>query len=144
MSGVAQAQRRPPQGVSAETRICAGHTRSGARCSAQPTPGARYCYNHDPDRAAERQRNASRAGKSRGPGHRARDLDRLLATLYEDVLAGKVERGVGAVLTQIVSARIRLVETERRIAEVEAFEERVAELEAIVAQQKQLGGRRSW
>jgi hypothetical protein len=142
MAGIAQAQRRPPQGVGPEDRVCAANKRDGSPCSAPAAPGARYCYNHDPNRADERKRNASRAGKSRGPGQKVKALDELLVRLYEDVLSGAVDKGVGAVAVQVVNARARLIETERRIAEVEAYEERLAQLEAAVAEQRRGGGRR--
>jgi ABC-type uncharacterized transport system fused permease/ATPase subunit len=55
-----------------------------------------------------------------------------------------VERGVAAVLTQVITARTRLIEVQRRIAETEAFEERVAELEAAIARLSDRGGRTRW
>jgi hypothetical protein len=81
------------------------------------------------------------AGKSRGPGHRVKDLDALLAKLFEDTLAGRVERGVAAVATQIIYGRTRLIAVERRISETEAYEQRIEALEAAI-QQRQRGGRR--
>jgi hypothetical protein len=123
---------------------CTALTRSGEQCGAIVAAGASLCYLHDPTRAQERSQNARKAAKAKRPGARVRCLDALLAKLYEDTLAGRVDRSVAAVLTQIIHGRTRLLEAERRIAEVEQFEERVAELEAIVAQQRQTGGRHRW
>jgi hypothetical protein len=137
------AQHPTPLGSTANGRVCAGTRRDGERCNAPASPGVRYCYNHDPAKAAERRRNASRAGKSK-PSSRVKGLDSQLARLYEDTLAGRVDKSVAAVLTQIIHGRTRLLESERRILEVEAFEERVTELEAIVAERtgSRVGGRR--
>jgi hypothetical protein len=44
---------------------CSGTRRTGGRCTTIVKPPQTYCYQHDPARAAERKRNASRAGKTR-------------------------------------------------------------------------------
>jgi hypothetical protein len=127
-----EAQYPTPQGDRANGRVCAAIKRDGSPCNAPASPGDNWCWNHNPAHADERKRNASRAGRTK-PSSRVKDLDALLDQLYKDTRAGRVERGVAAVLTQVISARTRLIEVERRIAEVEGFEERVSQLEAIVA-----------
>jgi hypothetical protein len=131
--------RGDPRGGWASGRVCAGTKRDGSPCNAVVTPGEKWCWNHNPAHAEARRRNASKAGKSK-PSNRVKELDAQLAKLYEDTLEGAVDRGVAAVLCQIVYGRARLLELERRIQEVEQFEERVAELEALVAAQRQTGG----
>ena len=74
---------------------CAGIKRDGGRCTAIVGPSQTHCYQHDPARAAERRRNASRAGRTRGTGEIA-DLKKQLKDLAADVLAGTVERGDAA------------------------------------------------
>src|SRR5215207_9962776 len=118
MSRPSQAQSRPPRGVPSQERVCAGFKPDGERCKRIVEASQTYCYSHTPERAEERKINASTAGRSK-PGRRVRDLDALLAKLYEDALAGRVERGVAAVATQIIHGRVRLLEVERRIAESE-------------------------
>src|SRR5215207_6168735 len=105
---------RPPQGGTDKKRVCAATKRDGRPCNASATPGDKWCWNHNPAHADERKRNASRAGKTK-PGTRVKDLDELLASLYDDTLAGEVETKVAAVLNQIVQGRTRLVEVERKI-----------------------------
>lgn len=123
---------------------CSGITKGGDQCSAIVATGAKWCYSHDPARKEERRANASRAARAKKPSARVKDLDALLAQLYDDTLAGTVDKSVAAVLTQIIHGRTRLLEAERRIAELEQFEERIAELEAIAARLQQTGGRRRW
>jgi len=128
----------PPRGSPSEERVCAGYKPDGEPCQRIVSPSQRYCYSHSPERASERKINASKAGKSKS-GRRVRDLDTQLAKLYEDTLAGGVDRGVAAVLCQIVYGRTRLLEAERRIREVEEIEKR---LEAIEARERGMKVRR--
>jgi hypothetical protein len=129
-----------PPGVDPEDRLCGATTRDGLPCARIVGASQEFCYAHSPEHAERRRAAASKAGKSK-PGSRVKELDRLLAQLFDDVIAGKVERGVAAVATQIVYGRTRLVEVERKVAELEMFEERVAELESIVADRKRAAGR---
>jgi hypothetical protein len=62
-------------------------------------------------------------------GRGIRDLREQLATLYEDVLAGRVDEGTGAVLAQVANARTRVIETERKIKEQDELLERIEALE---------------
>ncbi len=118
---------------------CAGTTRDNRQCTAIVKPPNTYCYQHDPARSEERKRNASRAGKSTG-SREIKDLKGQLATLADDVLEGRVDRGDAAVVNQIINTRARLVETERKIREADELEERLRALEQDAEQQK--GGKR--
>lgn len=44
---------------------CAGVKRDGGRCTAIVKPPLTHCYQHDPARAGERRRAASKGGKSK-------------------------------------------------------------------------------
>jgi hypothetical protein len=94
-------------------------------------PGQSHCYQHDPKRADDRRRNASKGGRSKGNLKLAK-LDRQLEDLAADALEGKVERGVAAVVNQIVNMRVRLLEVERKIKETEELETRLEALEDVL------------
>jgi hypothetical protein len=94
-------------------------------------PSQTHCYQHDPDRSQERKRNASRAGRSRGNQNLAK-LDKQLEDLAADALEGSVERGVAAVVNQIINTRARLIELERKIKEAEELEARLEALEDVL------------
>jgi hypothetical protein len=47
---------------------CAALTKGGGRCQRIVSDDASYCYSHDPARAEERHRNASRGGQTGGRG----------------------------------------------------------------------------
>jgi hypothetical protein len=111
--------------------LCQGIKRDGGRCTLSVPAGIQWCFNHDPARAGERKRNASRAGRTKGTGEIA-DLKKQLRDLAADVLSGEVERGDAAVVNQILNTRARLIELERKIREQEELEERLAALENVL------------
>jgi hypothetical protein len=85
---------------------------------------------------------ASRAG--RGRANRAiKDLHELLKNLTDQVISGELETSRGAVANQLISTRIRLLEHERRIKELEELEERLVELEQSAAHYEE-NTRRRW
>ena len=110
---------------------CAGIKRDGGRCAVVVGPGRSHCYQHDPARSEERRRNASRGGKSKGNPKLSR-LDKQLEDLAADTLADKVERGVAAVVNQIINTRARLIEIERKLREQEELEARLDALEDVL------------
>lgn len=125
---------------------CAGITRSGGRCRLDALPGAEWCYGHDPSRAAERQRNASRAGKTGGRGRPGQpeiaDIKSGLYDVITGVLDGSTERAPAAVAVQAYNVLLRAVEVQRKIAEQDELLERISALEA--AQGAQNGARPTW
>jgi hypothetical protein len=94
-------------------------------------PGQTHCYQHDPRRSEERKRNAQRGGRSKG-NQRLTRLDRQLEDLAAHTLAGEVERGVAAVVNQIINSRLRAIEIERKIREQEELEGRLEALEDVL------------
>jgi hypothetical protein len=111
---------------------CAGVKRDGGRCTVIVAPPDTHCYQHDPKRAQERKRNASRGGRTKGTGGEISDLKNQLEDLAANVLSGKVERGAGAVVNQIINSRIRLLETERKVRETEELAARLEAMERIL------------
>jgi hypothetical protein len=90
-----------------------------------------YCYAHDPDKAEERRRNASRGGRAKGAGELAY-LKKQLKDLAGDVLDGSVERGRAAVANQILNTVIRAIEQERKLRELEELAGRIEALEEVL------------
>ena len=119
---------------------CAGIKRDGGRCTVVVGVGQTHCYSHDPGRAEERKRNASRGGKSKGNSEIA-DLKARLRKLAADVLSGEVGRSEAAVVNQILNTRARLIELERKIREQEELVERMEALVQALEQRKD-GARR--
>ena len=110
------------------TRVCAGITRSGGRCTVPVSGAQHFCHLHDPARAEERRRAASRAGRSK-PGREIAEIRGQLRQLYADVLSGQADRGAAAVAAQVANVRLRALELQRKILETQELEERVEEME---------------
>ena len=117
--------------------VCSAITRGGARCTQSVPAGLAYCHHHDPARADERRRAASRAGKSK-PSRELVGIKRQLQELTDGVLSGGVERADAAVCGQLLNVKLRALEVERKVLETQELEERLAALEQS---QEQGGGR---
>jgi hypothetical protein len=114
---------------------CAGIKRDGGRCTTIVKPPQTHCYQHDPERAGERKRNASRAAKSK-PSRELAGIKQRLSDLADDVLAGEVDRAVAAVASQVLNVYLRAVSVELKIREQQEITERLQELETLLEQQK--------
>ena len=113
---------------------CAGTKRDGGQCTTIVKPPQTHCYQHAPERAEERRRNASRAGKS--GGKEVRDLKRRISEVIDAVLEGSQDRGRAAVAIQGLNALRSVLELERKVKETDELEARLETLE-----QWQEGGR---
>jgi hypothetical protein len=114
---------------------CAGIKRDGGRCTTIVKPPQTHCYQHDPERAGERKRNASRAAKSK-PSRELAGIKQRLSDLADDVLAGEVDRAVAAVASQVLNVYLRAVSVELKIREQQELTQRLEELETLLEQQK--------
>ena len=111
---------------------CGGSKRNGSPCTATVKPPKAYCWWHDPANAAERRRNASKAGKSK-PSRELTGIKARLSGLADDVLAGRTDKGVAAVASQVLNVYLRAVSVEMKVKEVTELEERISVLEASKA-----------
>ncbi len=120
---------------------CAGTTRGGERCTTIVKPPQAYCYAHDPERASERRRNASRAARSK-PSREVLDIKNHLKELTLEVLSGAVATAPYAVANQLINTRLRAVELERKVRELDELEARIEGLER--ARDAKEGGSGRW
>src|SRR5215203_4127242 len=114
---------------------CAGIKRDGGLCTVVVGPGQSHCYAHDPARANERRRNASRGGRAKGNGELT-DLKKQIKDLAADVLEGKADRGRAAVVNQLWNTLIRAIEQERKLKELGELAERLEALEEVLKGRK--------
>ncbi len=103
--------------------VCSGTRRDGAPCTAAVGPGERLCYHHDPARAEERSRNASRAASAKhsSVAQELRDLRDLIwellkLTLEHGVLGSRTRRHLQGIV-QLLQCYLRAVKLEMRAAE---------------------------
>src|ERR687897_3905547 len=119
--------------------LCSGIRADGGRCGAQAIRSSEYCVNHHPDYEDARSRRNSKGGKRGGRGRPSVELARLQARfeeLAEKVLAGEVERGVGAVVGQRLNGARACVRDGLAAREQEELLSRLEELEALLEQRK--------
>ena len=118
---------------------CSGIKADGGRCQAQAIRDSQWCFSHHPDYAEQRRRRASRGGKRGGRGRPQAELgcikDRL-SDLADDVLTGKVDRGVAGVASQILNVYLRAVSVELKAREQLELTERLGALEEALEQRK--------
>ena len=70
---------------------CAGLKRDGGQCTTIVKPPQTHCYQHDPARAGERKRDASKAARSPAKGRsnsEIREVKAQLEDLYTALLEG--------------------------------------------------------
>src|SRR5215212_2656056 len=99
---------------------CAGFKPDDSPCERIVGASQTYCYAHDPARADERRRAASRGGKRGGRGRPLVELQAVkgkLEDLAEDVLKGSTDRGDAAVVSQIYNVVLRAIATELKVKE---------------------------
>ena len=101
---------------------CAGTKRNGDPCTLPTLSGERFCYNHHPDHAEERRRNASYAAsmKHSSLGKELREIRglilELLGFLLSDRLPVRVYKELQSVV-QRLQCYLRAAELEMRAAE---------------------------
>ena len=114
--------------------LCQGIKRDGGRCTVSVKSGESYCWNHAPERAEVRRRNAAKAGSRARTPHQVRELHALLDETTERVLSGDLKPYPGMVVGQLIGVKIRLLEFEKALREQDELLERLERLE----------GRGSW
>ena len=102
--------------------VCAGTKRNGTACTLPATQGSTFCWNHDPARAEERSRNASRAASAKhsSVAQELREIREviweLLGVLISDRLPYKVRKELQSIV-QLLQCYLRAAELEMRGAE---------------------------
>jgi hypothetical protein len=108
---------------------CRATKANGERCTLAANGPQGVCWAHDPANAAKRSRMASKAARSKPSGEIAGIKDRI-SVLADDVLSGKVDKGVAAVASQVLNIYLRAITVELKVRELTELEERLAALEA--------------
>jgi hypothetical protein len=118
---------------------CSAIKANGQRCGGRAIDGSQWCWNHDPAYAEARRRNATKGGKRGGRGRPSAELARLqerFEELVERVLSGEVERGVGAVVGQLLNGARACLRDGLAAREQEELVGRLEEVEQILEQRK--------
>ncbi len=112
--------------------VCSGIRADGGRCRAQAITDSQWCFSHHPEYEQARRRRASKGGKRGGRGRpqsELADIKQRLSTLADDVLSERVDKGVGAVASQVLNVFLRAVAVELKAREQLELTERLEQLE---------------
>ena len=115
--------------------VCRATKANGEPCTLTANGPQGFCWAHDPANRDKRRRMASRAARSK-PSRELSSIKALLEDLTERVLAGDLETGRAAVANQLVNTRLRAVEQERKLRELEELAERLEALERVLKGRK--------
>jgi hypothetical protein len=121
---------------------CTAVKRNGEPCTLPANGPQGLCWAHDPANAEKRRRGASRGGRAKA-NRELPTIKALLEDLTDQVLAADLETSKAAVANQLINTRLRAIEVERKIREVEEIEERLAALERSIRPRSQGGGWRA-
>ena len=116
---------------------CPATKRDGGQCTTIVKPPLTHCYQHAPERAEERKRNASRAGRS--GSREIKDLKRRISEVIDAVLEGSQDRGRAAVAIQGFNALRGVLELERKVRELDELEARIEALEQPQERERRWG-----
>jgi hypothetical protein len=118
---------------------CAAIKPNGERCKGVAIRGYEWCPAHHPDHEERRRRAASKGGKRAGRGRPASELagvKALLGKLTARVLGEEgtepLETGPAAVANQLINTRLRAIDLERKIRELDDLEARLEALEGVL------------
>jgi hypothetical protein len=117
------------------TSTCTATKRDGSPCTLPSNTPSGLCWAHDPKNAERRRRGQSRGGKNK-PSRELVGIKQRLSDLAEDVLEGKQDKGVAAVVSQILNVYLRAVSVEMKVKEQLELIERVEALEEDLQQNK--------
>ena len=115
--------------------VCRATKANGEPCTLAANGPQGFCWAHDPANRDNPRRMASRAARSK-PNRELSSIKALLEDLTERVLAGDLETGRAAVANQLVNTRLRAVEQERKLRELEELAERLEALERVLKGRK--------
>ncbi len=107
-------------------------------------PDAEWCWSHHPNYEQARRRRASKGGKRGGRGRPQAELAGIkqrLSDLADAVLEESIDKGVGAVASQVLNVYLRAVSVELKAREQAELIERLEALEEA-AQTQNRGGKR--
>ncbi len=124
---------------------CTAITQGGARCKGIAKGSSDYCYAHHPENADARRRAAQKGGKRGGRGRPQAELSGIkqrLSDLADAVLEERIDKGVGAVASQVLNVYLRAVSVELKAREQGELIERLEALEAATPGQAKPGGKR--
>ena len=97
------------------------------------------CWAHTPANLEGRRRGQTRGVRNK-PSRELTAIEQRLSDLADDVLEGSVDKGIGAVVSQVLNVYLRAISVELKVKEVTELTERLEVLEEGL-EQRRGGGR---
>ena len=117
------------------TSTCTATKRNGEPCTLPSTGSSGLCWAHNPANAERRRRGQSRGGKNK-PSRELAVIKQRLSDLADDVLEGRQEKGVAAVVSQVLNVYLRAISVETKLKEQIELVQRLEALEEGLEQNK--------
>ena len=115
---------------------CQAIKANGQRCERIVSGSESYCYSHDPQRKAERSRNASKAARTKN-GTELTEIKDEIRRIVKDVESDKLKTSKASIMIQGLGSLRYFIELERRIKEEQELQEIQERLDAIEARANQ-------
>ena len=115
--------------------LCRATKANGEPCTLAANGPQGFCWAHDPANRDKRRRMASKAARSK-PNRELSTIKALLEDLTDRVLSGELPTAQAAVANQLVNTRLRAIEQERKMRELEDIAERLEALEGVLKGRK--------
>jgi hypothetical protein len=115
---------------------CSAIKRDGKRCERIVSSSQEFCFSHDPDKAQQRSKAASKAASLKNAGSELVQVKARIRELSEAVIEGKVDRGRASVAFQGYGVLRGFLDLERKIKETEELEARLEKLEELAEQRR--------
>lgn len=99
-------------------KLCSAITKAGEPCQRPAQGHGAHCLGHDPTKAAERRRMASRGGRGKtNPETKA--VKKLMSDLTTKVLEGELSPTKAHAVVALQNIKLRAIEVERRLEETD-------------------------
>ena len=115
--------------------LCRATKANGEPCTQAANGPQGFCWAHDPANRDKRRRMASKAARCK-PNRELSSIKAFLEDLTDRVLSGVLPTGQAAVVNQLVNTRLRAIEQERKMRELEDIAERLEALEGVLKGRK--------
>ena len=107
--------------------ICTGTRADGYPCTAEASYGSEFCWRHNPARAEERKRNASKGGQAGGrrrggAAARIREVERLKEELNQvtrALMSGEISGRAGDTAIKAINSQLRAIELSKKLRDEE-------------------------
>jgi hypothetical protein len=99
-------------------KLCSATTKAGKPCQRPAVGDGEYCLGHDPTKAEERRRMASRGGRGK-VNKEGRAVRELMDRLTKEVLAGDLKPATLYAAVAAQNTKLRAIEVERKLEEAD-------------------------